>query len=218
MSKLRTSRLKRGKSPRKANGQVRVLTENTYRKSSKKEIERDFGKRCAYSMVHEDHADGASGMEIDHFNPTLTGRRRHVYGNLFPGAGSCNLSKSNTWPDADDLAVGMRYLNPCKEIDYGEHIFEERESGLLVATSTAGFYQIVNLGLNDSHFVRLRLDRTDLCERLYSNMFALRDRLADVENLEHVEVVIKSLNVQLSKMIPFIPEPPYGAELYRTDI
>jgi len=53
-----------------------LRTGNTYRKYSKSAIERDFGKRCTFSMIHKSNAGGSMGIHIDHFNSTLLGRRR----------------------------------------------------------------------------------------------------------------------------------------------
>lgn len=216
MLSRRKSRIKRGPAPKKFDGSLRILNENTYRKYSRKVIERDFGKRCAFSMIHENKAGGIKGIHIDHFDPTLKGRRRHAYKNLFPSAASCNIKKSDNWPSKTELELGMRFLNPCEEHDYGEHIYEEPETGYLVATTSAGFYHIVHMGLNDSHFVRNRLERTHLIERLEANLFALKDKDIPTQQSISINQILEELNKAKEYSIPAIQAPPLGVYLYRT--
>lgn len=217
MSSRRKSRIERGPAPRKADKSIRILTENTYRKYSRKAIERDFEGRCAFSMIHRNKAGGGKGIQIDHFNPTLKGRSRHAYKNLFPSAASCNNKKSNRWPNDAESKKGMRFLNPCEEHDYDEHIFEEPETGYLVATTLAGFYQITYMGLNDSHFVHNRLERKNLIERLENNnLFALDNPNTPSNELENIKKILTALNEAKDYAILNIQAPPQGVTLYRT--
>lgn len=215
MSSRRKSRIKRGPAPKRRDGRVRVLTENTYRTHSKSEIERDFGPRCAFSMIHRDYAGGAMGIHIDHFDPTLTGRRRHAYKNLFPSAGSCNVIKNDNWPTREQSRQGMRFLNPCEEHDYGEHIFEN-EFGYLVATSVEGFYHIVNMGLNDDHFVENRKERSELLKRLDFDILILKESRLSSDEVEALKRVIETLKARLLKCIPQIDPSPPDVDVFET--
>jgi hypothetical protein len=47
----------------------------------------------------------------------------------------------------------MRLLNPCKETDYGEHIFEDPATGELKGASPPGCTQIRICDLNAPHLV-----------------------------------------------------------------
>src|SRR5687768_7909179 len=76
---------------------------------------RDFEERCAYSMIH---IRDALGMEVDHFDPRKKQDRIQEYENLFPASRLSNATKKR-WPNAAEERAGMRYLNPCKEQDYG---------------------------------------------------------------------------------------------------
>jgi len=166
-------------------------------------------------MIHRDYAGGAMGIHIDHFDPTLKGRGRHAYKNLFPSAGSCNVIKNDNWPSPAQQDEGMRFLNPCEEHDYGEHIFEN-EFGYLVATTTEGFYHIVNMGLNDDHFVENRRERTDLLQRLESDLLLLKKSSMLKEEADALRRIIETFKVRICKSIPRIELPPDDAELFET--
>jgi hypothetical protein len=167
-------------------------------------------------MIHKSNAGGSMGIHIDHFNSTLLGRRRHAYKNLFPSAGSCNITKLDNWPTDAQLKKGLRFLNPCEEHDYGKHIFEELESGYLVATTRAGFYHIVYMGLNDSHFVDNRLERTQFHKRLDADFLILKKSDADPRDLAAAKRIFDTLKGAVERAIPKIPAPPKDAKLLRT--
>jgi 5-methylcytosine-specific restriction endonuclease McrA len=97
----------------------RKFTRSTYGKALSYLLT-DFGRRCAYSLVHYDQV---GGLEVDHFNPRLKQRYRQAYSNLMPALRCCNAVKSNTWPSKADLAAGMYLIDPTKEVDYGHQIF-----------------------------------------------------------------------------------------------
>jgi hypothetical protein len=65
-------------------------------------------------------------MDVDHFKPK--GKHRNLYSNLMLASRHCNGSKSDIWPTAEDVRSGLRLLNPCKEVDYGQHIFEDKKT------------------------------------------------------------------------------------------
>src|SRR6266403_591999 len=72
----------------------------------------DFKHRCAYSMRHVQVAGGLRHMEIDHFDPTLSGAARNAYSNLMLATRHCNNMKSDGWPTPKQIAAGSRLLNP----------------------------------------------------------------------------------------------------------
>ncbi len=126
------------------------------------------------------------------------------------------MKKSDTWPNKAESDLGMRYLNPCEEIDYGNHIFEDPETGYLVATSTAGFYHIVNMGLNDSHFVDNRKERTEFLMRLEADFLILDNSKADPEEVESAKRIFDTITQAVENSIPKIAPPPQGVVLYKT--
>ena len=76
-------------------------------------------------MQHTALAGGPKAMEVDHFDPTLEGEERNAYSNLLLATRHCNLAKGDRWPNEEDRAAGIRFLNPCEEQDYGVHLFED---------------------------------------------------------------------------------------------
>jgi hypothetical protein len=99
-------------------------------------------------------------MEVDHFNPTLSGRGRHEYRNLMLATPRCNGSKSNAWPTHSETKKhGRRFLNPCEELEYGEHIVEHPITHELIGLTPAGNYHIDFLDLNVSDLIETRQER-----------------------------------------------------------
>jgi hypothetical protein len=179
-------------------------TDNTYR-DALEDLLRDFLDRCAYSLVHRKQTGPDSQMHVEHFDPTLVHPPRNHYSNLNPAHSHCNLAKRDFWPDPHEVAAGWRLLNPCAEVDYGEHIFEDPETHLLVATSPAGRLQIDTFDLNNRFFVEVRADRADLFE-LGPNFVYVgpATKKADAEAM---------FRRKYDQAIPLIPPPPEGATL-----
>ena len=171
MSRSSSPRIRRGPAP------SRRLTESNYRKAAWPALKRDFRSRCAYSMLHGMNSGGDRCMEVDHFNPTLSGDSRHVYLNLFLASRHCNLLKSDHWPDEEDVLAGIRFLDPCNEQDYSYVIFEDRRSGELVGTTPAAKWHIDILVLNAPHLVEARQKRTGISRVIES----VEATLADLE-------------------------------------
>ena len=148
-------------------------------------------------------------MEIDHFDPTLSGARRHSYDNLFPAVAHCNNKKSENWPTLSDRRKGIRFLNPCKEHDYDEHIWEDPDTHELVATSPAGRYHIDCLDLNSPTFVDER--RTRFQMRYHWRKGNIKGLTGDWDDLAKF---LQMTNEIVEAFIPDISPPPKGAELY----
>ena len=83
----------------------------------------DFKDRCGYSGQHLQRVGGIGGMDIDHFNPLLKQPARNQYSNLLLATRHCNGKKGKRWPTEEQQKLGLRFLNPCEEIDYGVHLF-----------------------------------------------------------------------------------------------
>jgi hypothetical protein len=201
-----TPRIVRGKPPKAR------FTENTYRKA-KPYLIRDFQNRCAYSQQHSDRSLGTSTMEIDHFNPTLTGAARHRYSNLFLATHHCNGAKSNTWPKKSARRKGVYIINPCEELDFGAHIFEHPITHRLVGVTPAGIYHVAACDLNAIHLVAERQERAAIYKLLEETPVTLRD---DVYHFPSQAAAL--LREQFNKMIPLIPylstdHPAYDEEL-----
>ena len=167
---------------------------------------RDFDARCAYSMMHLAQAGTMVHMEVDHHNPTLTGAKRHQYGNLFLASRHCNLRKGHWWPTREEAQRGERFLNPCAEMDYSVHIFEDPNTHELVAATPAGHWHIKALDLNHVNFVEKRKDRAAVLAALKPM------QKPAVLNRQQSFAMAHQLLVQLFRVaetsIPPIPPPP----------
>lgn len=160
----------------------------------------DFESRCAYSMQHVDTI-GDSLMHIDHFDPRLKKRYKQPYSNLNLASGYCNLSKLTHWPKPREIALGVRFLNPCVEQDYGVHIFEDPISHELQGITPAGIYQILMCDLNARHFVLERHERSVL-----RSLLTGPGRIKS--NFTPAARAISELRTQFERKIPPIPPPP----------
>ena len=122
----------------------------------------DFENRCAYSGQHLHRVGGVGGMDIDHHNPKLKHPQKNAYSNMFLASRHCNGKKSDEWPTPTQRALGLRFLNPCEEQDYGVHLFEDPETFEIWGATPAGRYHIRMLDLNADHLVRERRRRCEL--------------------------------------------------------
>jgi hypothetical protein len=171
----------------------RKFSENTYRKA-KPYLLADFSQRCAYSLQHVARV-GWSIIEIDHFDPTLKGAQRNKYENLYPSTRHCNGSKSSTWPTKEQRHRGIRFLDPCKEADYGQQIFEDPVSHELIGITPAAKFHIRVMGLNAPFLVNERAERTALHQLFDQTPVRILNASLATEQM-------KELRDQLDRMIP----------------
>lgn len=162
----------------------------------------DFGFRCAYSMVHVKVISDRE-MEVDHFDPRR--KRRCGYDNLFPAYALCNSAKGDTWPGREEEELGVRFLNPCEETDYGKQLFEDPATHELIGTTTAARYHIEMLDLNNPSLVLHRKERAEMWEIVNSPVMA-KTRTKEDER-EAAEICRTLLGI-LETKIPMIPAPP----------
>ncbi len=182
------------------------LKRHTYR-DALPELLRDFGHRCAYSMQH---SLAAGPLEVDHFDPRLKKAVIQDYKNLFPASRHCNGKKSNHWPTRKELASGFRFLNPCKEMDYGSQIFENPTTHELIGTTPAARWHIRMCGLNAEHLVQERAKRTYHWEQLKNVPIQFHG------DPQWIADLAKSYRELVETMIPEIPSPPCSAAPSRT--
>ena len=137
-------------------------------------------------------------MEVDHFDPRTKKKWLQKYDNLFLALGHCNRFKGDYWPSKEEVATGIRLLNPCEEQDYGEHIFEDPMSHELVGTPL-GKTQIIYCDLNDDYFVAQRRQRSELISAL---------KRADDLGIKLPIELLAPLQQIIDLMIPEIDPPP----------
>jgi hypothetical protein len=194
MSSYTNSRVVRGPAPSKQ------LTRRNYRKLALEPLRRDFDDRCAYSCQHSSRAGGLKCMEIDHFDPRKKDKYYQEYANFFLATRHCNGSKRDIWPSRSEQTQGLRYLNPCREQDYGVHIFEDPKTHLLVGVTPAGRYHIRMCDLNADHFVTERRDRSEIWELLHSAFTMKRNQVPQMD-----PELVGALRKQAEQMIPKFP-------------
>lgn len=158
----------------------------------------DFKGRCAYSMQHHSRA---GQLEVDHFDPRLKKDLWHHSTNLFPASRHCNGAKSDNWPSSLETKLGCRFLNPCEEQDYGEQIFEDPNSHVLVGTTPAARWHIRMCGLNAPRLIDERARRAIHWLRLKDCPVTIK------RDSDKIGELIKSLREEVDIMIPEIPGP-----------
>jgi len=162
------------------------------------ELMRDFDGRCAYSMQHHTRC---GKLEVDHFDPRKKKDVHQQYDNLFPASRHCNGKKSDHWPTKVEEAAGVRFLNPCREMDYGVQIKEDPNSHLLVGLTPAARWHIRICALNADHLVEERRKRTKYIE-LLKNKSVVVKRNRTLDTTVHV---IRAFREEVELMIPEIP-------------
>lgn len=184
------------------------FTESTYRKKAFPKLMDDFEKRCAYSMVHVS-VTSETNMEVDHFNSTLAGKKRHTYSNLYPASSVCNGAKRDVWPTKNDLKKRRRFLDCCIETDYGVHFFEDKATGELLPVTAEGVYHIENCDLNNDWLKQRRLERTENKKILA----ALNDAAASPigPTKQNSQDLISVMEERIKIGIPKIPALPPGS-------
>ncbi len=194
-------RVKRGNPPTK-------IRRKYVREDSLDCLLRDFERRCAYCLTHSRFVSGDESFQVDHFHPTSKGGSKTNYDNLFLSCVRCNGNKSDEWPKRDAFKGGIRFLNCCLEMDYGDQIFED-EKGFVVPTTKAAEYHIVTINLNRPDLVRARLERRRLVTGLRERgvRASIKFGTSDVESLLAKLDELKDL---ISDLIPEIPLPDMG--------
>jgi hypothetical protein len=137
-------------------------------------------------------------MEVDHFNPNKKTDSIQEYANLYLATRHCNGAKRDRWPSGKDRKLGLRFLDCCKESDYGIHIFEDPDSHEVVGVTPQGKYHVRNCDLNAPHFIEERTERTELWRLLESRPMSLKRGLS-------LPLEVEALNGVVKMMIPKIP-------------
>lgn len=138
-------------------------------------------------------------MEVDHFDSRRKNDVFQNYFNLVLATRHCNGAKSDR-PTAKERSAGLRFLNPCEELDYGKHIFEHPDTHELVGVTPEGIYHIRCCDLNADHLVAERADRAEII-RLLREMPVTIDTKGPLAPPKEISLLMD----QLTRMIPEIP-------------
>jgi hypothetical protein len=127
--------------------------------------------------------------------------------------GHCNNQKNRFWPTAQERRAGTRFLNPTKESDYGEHIFEDPQTFHLVGVTPAGRYHIDILDLNHDTFVFERRKRAEYIRLKRSAPAKLRGEFSDLR--EMLGFIEDLMEIFIPEIPPpsLEPFPPPGGEV-----
>ena len=109
--------------------------------------------------------------------------------------------KGSNWPSPEDQARGIRFLDCCKERDYGEHIFEDPDTHEVFGVTSAGKYHVTILDLNAADLVLERKMRSEMIEALGATQATLRPG----QNFEELRHVLALMQEDLKFKIPEIP-------------
>ncbi len=164
-------------------------------------LRRDFRNSCAYCLVHEGYLGGEAGCTIDHrrpqHGPHAFPELTNEYTNLYWTYRECNDNKSDTWPNAEEEANGIGFLDPCvPEGDHDLH-WHSLPDGTLEVITPVGEYTIEQLMLwrdqliyHRARLYRWQQERDALVELL------VRKRMPD-EMRRQVEERLEELNEYL---------------------
>ncbi len=147
---------------------------------------------------------GVKTMEVDHFNPRLPERLRDQYRNLYLASRHCNNSKRQYWPTVGQMKEGIRFLDCCREWDYGAHIFEDPVTHRVNGVTPAGKYHVRMCDLNAPHFIAERRIRSQLRLVLTSSPAIIHDLAKGLE----VTNLLDLLDEITERLIPPIPAAP----------
>jgi hypothetical protein len=142
-------------------------------------------------------------MEVDHFDPRQKKDVVQRYENLFLASRHCNGAKRNK-PTPKERSLGLTFINPCEDWDYGKYIFEDPRSHKLVGITPQARYHIRYCDLNADHLVTERRDRTELAS-IVKRGVVLGPRVT----FEEAESNMRMLREQIDRMIPEFPPPPH---------
>ncbi len=148
------------------------------------------------------HCLRAGKLEVDHFDPRRKKDLIQDYNNLFPASRHCNGKKSDIWPTAAEQRAGCRFLNPCKEIDYDEQIFEDPITHQLAGANPAAVWHIRVCGLNADHLVHERRRRAQHWVTIEQTPVRIKGAEQELADL------ITSFREEVELMIPKILPPP----------
>ena len=132
-------------------------------------------------------------MEIDHFDPTIRGRKRNRYENLFLSSRYCNNKKQGNWPTKSQQLQGIRFLNCCNEVDYGRYIFEDPATHRVFGITPAARYHVRTLDLNSPHFVEERAERAYYRTLLFKARKRVRDAMRAMEFFQIIKQQVEFL-------------------------
>ena len=170
------------------------LTSKSYN-DYKGDLRRDFTNHCAYCLRHERHFGGEANGQIDHFYPAsqfkASGQleQSYKYSNLFWSCLECNQCKLESWPDAAETKLGLRFVDSTLE-DTDDH-WEVSSLGELTHLTPAGEYTIDILLLWRDDLVRWRREMLEAKLRIAELRKLIRDPNLIAQDKEEFSVELR---------------------------
>jgi 5-methylcytosine-specific restriction endonuclease McrA len=134
-------------------------------RSFKRPLQADFNSRCGYCDAPDSWDGGYKHYHIDHFIPKTQLRTitQNEYRNLVYACFSCNNSKGEDWPSANEAIAIIRnqgYIDPCLS-RYDKQFYREK-LGDIVSKTKVGQYMLEKLKLGlKRHAIIWILDKLD---------------------------------------------------------
>jgi len=157
--------------------------------------------------------DEHGGFEIEHFKPQgdrRFARLRCFYPNLLWACNECNSVKGDVWPVAQEIALGMYFVDPCAE-PLGKHL--EIRGDAVKALTPAGEYMIDEIALNSEVHKHRRQRRSSILGQI-----ARLEAMADIYRARGFEGAVNKADLeatltQLERAIADLKpsEPPWDA-------
>lgn len=194
------ARLKRSDRPKK------TFKRHSYR-DAKPYLLEEFDCRCVYSGIHMNAAGGESCLEIDHYDPRKKKEYIQDYYNLLLAIRPCNNSKRSFWPSEKQKSAGLYVINPCAEVDYGKHIFEDPSTNRLWGGTPTGKWHIRKLDLNAEFLIVARRMRS-----LYFRK--LRDPFTSKESFGMLREALNEFSKHAELLIPEWPLKPSPSDYF----
>jgi len=119
------------------------------------ELRKQYDFSCGYCGVTEMDTGGL--LTVDHFKPRSLGGDDSE-NNLVYACIKCNQYKWRYWPSAEQSSRQYRILHPLLD-DVGEHLIQNRQTGILESLSETGRFHIALLRLNRPQLIKHRLNR-----------------------------------------------------------
>lgn len=121
----------------------------------------DFLAQCAYCERNEHYLGGEEAFEVEHFKPKAKFPKLSCsYPNLYYVCRKCNSYKSDTWPSQEEIALGLRFADPCAEDFYIDHA-REREDNQLEPLTPCGRYSSTHIRLHRKELLDWRRQRAE---------------------------------------------------------
>lgn len=159
----------------------------------------DFEFRCAYCLIHEADYQSPEDFEVEHFQPKSANGAERKYSNLYYSCRLCNKRnrKGTNWPTREQMASGIRFVDPCSELWEDEVRFQG--DGSIEGVSKAGIYSVSTIGLDRQ---QLRSHRFKFPLEYYGKSL-LKDIERKVRNISSVTNNDTSVSEEIKREIAF---------------